>query len=75
MSDPHVDGGVRLQKVLARTGIGSRRFCESLIAHGILAKDTHGATIRLAPPLVVTEAEVDLLVTGIGRALAEFRRS
>ena len=25
----------------------------------VLAKDTHGSTIRLAPPLVITEAELD----------------
>ena len=29
---------------------------------GILAKDTHGMTIRLAPPICITEEEVDLLV-------------
>ena len=29
MSDPHVDGGVRLQKVLARAGIGSRRCSQA----------------------------------------------
>lgn len=28
-----------------------RQLCEALAAHGILAKDTHGATVRLAPPL------------------------
>jgi ornithine--oxo-acid transaminase len=28
----------------------------------VLAKDTHGSTIRLAPPLVVTEKEIHHLV-------------
>jgi ornithine--oxo-acid transaminase len=28
----------------------------------VLAKDTHGSTIRLAPPLVITEEEVHWLV-------------
>jgi ornithine--oxo-acid transaminase len=36
-----------------------RQACERLAARGILAKDTHGSTIRLAPPLVVTEEELD----------------
>jgi ornithine--oxo-acid transaminase len=46
-----------------------REVCERLLAEGILAKDTHGATIRLAPPLVVEEAEVELLVDTLGRVL------
>ena len=37
-----------------------RAVCEALLARGVLAKDTHGRTIRLAPPLVVEEADLDL---------------
>ncbi len=33
--------------------------CERLAARGVLAKDTHGSTIRLAPPLVVEADELD----------------
>ncbi|MEU4238128.1 ornithine--oxo-acid transaminase [Actinoplanes sp. NPDC026619] len=36
-----------------------REACERLAARGVLAKDTHGSTIRLAPPLVVTADELD----------------
>ena len=36
-----------------------REACERLAARGILAKDTHGSTIRLAPPLVIEEADPD----------------
>jgi len=36
-----------------------REAVERLAARGILAKDTHGSTIRLAPPLVVTAGELD----------------
>ena len=50
-----------------RTG---RQVCEALLARGVLAKDTHGSTIRLAPPLVITEEEVDLLVATLHDALA-----
>jgi acetylornithine/succinyldiaminopimelate/putrescine aminotransferase len=35
----------------------------------VLAKDTHGATIRLAPPLVIEPDEVDLAVTALRAAL------
>jgi len=38
---------------------GARRACEALRARGVLAKDTHGHTIRIAPPLVITRDEVD----------------
>ena len=37
-----------------------RQACERLAERGVLAKDTHGSTIRLAPPLVVTEEDIDL---------------
>ena len=50
-----------------RTG---RQVCEALLARGVLAKDTHGSTIRLAPPLVITEEEVDLLVDTLAQVLA-----
>ncbi len=36
-----------------------RAVCEALMARGVLAKDTHGSTIRLAPPLVVSAADLD----------------
>ena len=32
--------------------------CERLASFGVLAKETHGTTIRLAPPLVITEQEL-----------------
>ncbi|EIG57637.1 ornithine--oxo-acid transaminase [Bradyrhizobium canariense] len=37
----------------------ARRYCEALQGKGILAKDTHEHTIRIAPPLVITSAQVD----------------
>lgn len=38
---------------------GARKVCEALQAHGLLCKETHDHTIRLAPPLVVTRDEID----------------
>lgn len=35
-----------------------REVCEALMARGVLAKDTHGSTIRLAPPLVITAEDL-----------------
>ena len=39
-----------------------RRICEQLLEHGILAKEAHGQTVRLAPPLVASEDDIDTLV-------------
>ncbi|NUR74289.1 MAG: ornithine--oxo-acid transaminase [Hamadaea sp.] len=36
-----------------------RQASEKLMERGVLAKDTHGSTIRLAPPLTITADEVD----------------
>ncbi|MFA6316290.1 MAG: ornithine--oxo-acid transaminase [Elusimicrobiota bacterium] len=38
---------------------GARRFCEKLMELGMLCKETHEHVIRLAPPLVITEKELD----------------
>jgi ornithine--oxo-acid transaminase len=38
---------------------GARRYCEALRERGLLAKDTHENTIRIAPPLVITQDQVD----------------
>ncbi|MBM7509121.1 ornithine--oxo-acid transaminase [Nocardioides salarius] len=35
-----------------------REVCEALMARGVLAKDTHGSTIRLAPPLVISAEDL-----------------
>ncbi len=49
---------------------GARRFCEALRHRGLLAKDTHGHTIRIAPPLVITREEVDWAVDQFRAVLA-----
>jgi ornithine--oxo-acid transaminase len=36
-----------------------REISERLMREGILAKDTHGSTIRLAPPLTITAEELE----------------
>jgi ornithine--oxo-acid transaminase len=41
------------------TELGGRQACELLAERGVLAKDTHGSTIRLAPPLVIGEDDLD----------------
>ena len=41
------------------TSMAGRRACELLAERGVLAKDTHRTTIRLAPPLMISETDLD----------------
>ncbi len=52
-------------------GLGARVVCERLLERGVLAKDTHETTVRLAPPLVVDADEVDLLVSALDAAILD----
>ena len=60
--------GIDIDPALA-TG---RQVCEALAARGVLAKDTHGSTIRLAPPIVVESSELDWAVEQLVAVLADF---
>jgi len=51
--------GLMLAVELHSEAGGARRYCEALRQRGILAKDTHEQTIRIAPPLVITSDQVD----------------
>jgi ornithine--oxo-acid transaminase len=50
---------------------GARQYCEALMAKGLLCKDTHGHTIRFAPPLVITKGEIDWALERIGQVLMQ----
>jgi ornithine--oxo-acid transaminase len=52
-----------------------RAMSEALATRGVLVKDTHGSTVRLSPPLVVTEAELDAAVDTLADALRAARRA
>jgi ornithine--oxo-acid transaminase len=41
---------------------GARAYCQALMARGLLAKETHENTIRIAPPLVITADQIDWAV-------------
>ena len=53
------------------TGRTGREVSLELLARGILAKDTHTWTIRFAPPLVVSEADLDHALATITDVLDE----
>lgn len=48
------------------------RLCLALKEKGLLAKPTHGNIIRMAPPLVISEAQLMECVSIIKSAVAEF---
>jgi ornithine--oxo-acid transaminase len=48
---------------------GARAACQALQARGVLAKETHEHTIRIAPPLIITEDQVDWAVEQFAAAL------
>jgi len=52
-------------------GAPARAVCERMLELGVLAKDTHERTVRLAPPLVVTEEDLDWSLERIVTALTE----
>lgn len=59
--------GIDIDPALA-TG---RAVCERLAERGVLAKDTHGSTIRLAPPIVVEEEDLVWAVGQLAEVLTE----
>lgn len=59
--------GLDISEADGRTG---RQVCRSLLDRNILCKDTHGATIRLSPPLVISESDLDWAIDRLLGVLA-----
>jgi ornithine--oxo-acid transaminase len=47
----------------------ARPFCEALMERGILAKETHGQVVRLAPPLVITREILETVLPDLRSVL------
>jgi ornithine--oxo-acid transaminase len=54
--------------IVGRTG---RDVCEGLMRRGVLAKDTHGSTIRLAPPIVVEREDLEWAIGQLREELGD----
>ncbi len=50
----------------------ARPLAYALLERGIAAKDTHERVLRIAPPLVITDAEIDLFLERLQDALVVF---
>jgi ornithine--oxo-acid transaminase len=48
----------------------ARKYCEQLMQLGMLCKDTHEQTMRLAPPLCITKDEMDWALERLEKVLA-----
>jgi ornithine--oxo-acid transaminase len=55
--------------VAGRTG---RDVCEAMLHRGVLVKDTHGSTIRLAPPLVISRPDLEWALDQLAAELRPF---
>mgnify|MGYP000852411149 FL=1 len=63
--------GLMLAVELDPAAGGARQYCYALKDAGLLAKDTHVDTIRLAPPLVITRDQVNWALEKIEAVLAK----
>jgi ornithine--oxo-acid transaminase len=63
--------GLMLAVELEEAAGGARPYVEALRQTGVLAKETHEHTIRLAPPLVITRQEIDWAMDRIEHVLTK----
>jgi ornithine--oxo-acid transaminase len=46
-------------------------YCEKLLKLDMLANDSHGHTIRISPPLIINDDEVDYIVDRLEKVLVD----
>ncbi len=52
----------------------ARTVCEALMDRGLLSKETHETVVRLAPPLIISQGEIDWAVTQIREVLDDINK-
>lgn len=50
-----------------------KELCRRLAEHGVLVKDTHGSTVRMSPPLVISEEDLNWGLDRFAEVLRELR--
>ena len=50
---------------------GARKYCEALKSRGVLTKETHDVVIRLAPPLIISQEDLDFAIDQLTAVLLE----
>jgi len=73
MNSPHIKEvrgrGLLIGVEIKRSSGVARPFCEKLMNLGLLCKETHESVIRFAPPLVITQQEIDWAMERIQQVL------
>jgi ornithine--oxo-acid transaminase len=46
-------------------------YCRKLLDLNMLANDSHGHTIRISPPLIISESEADYIVERLEKVLVD----
>lgn len=49
----------------------ARKYCEALKEEGLLCKETHDTVIRFAPPLIITEEELEWAIQRINKVIIQ----
>jgi ornithine--oxo-acid transaminase len=62
--------GLMIAVELSPEAGGARQYCYKLKDSGLLCKETHDHIIRIAPPLIITQEEVDWAAEKIGEVFA-----
>ena len=74
IGSPHVEEvrgrGLMIGVVIKESSGVARPFCEALEAKGVLAKETHRQVIRFAPPLTITEEELEFALDAATEVLS-----
>jgi ornithine--oxo-acid transaminase len=47
------------------------KYCRRLVEEGVLANDSHGHTIRISPPLIIDDEEIDYLIHRLEKILID----
>ncbi|GAA5114045.1 ornithine--oxo-acid transaminase [Haloechinothrix salitolerans] len=55
---------------IAEGGLTGRQAAQALAANGVLCKETHGSTLRLAPPLVISKDDLDRGIDAVADVVA-----
>ena len=50
--------------------VQARPYCEALAERGVLCKETHGSVIRLAPPLIIKQSELEIVLAELKAVLS-----